>query len=247
MKIEEKLLRKEKLPYFKTTSGRILVLSTFFSVVVATLAFRLYFGGDVVGICVDYSVKRKQDNPEWKKEHKTDENPNPVPDKDEMETAIENYIFSPCIILPIICSVTQLISLIILLKSKMKKPKWGKQLTMAILFLIAGTSCIYSVIRSLLNVISEKHYCVFWASIIFPACMMLSLGGHCFVCYIVFSTKAEYRIEENLKEIMNEEDMLSNRQDHDDFRASTGGGVPLAGAKTNECRSNSKGNKKNGW
>jgi hypothetical protein len=60
------------------------------------------------------------------------------------------------------------------------------------------------VIRSLLDLISIKHYCVFWVSIIFPACMMLSLGGHCFVCYIVFSTKAEYRIEENLKEIMNE-------------------------------------------
>ena len=27
------------------------------------------------------------------------------------------------------------------------------------------------------------------------------------------------------------EEILSNRQDHDDFRASTGGGVPLAGAK----------------
>ena len=60
------------------------------------------------------------------------------------------------------------------------------------------------VIRSLLDLISWKYYCVFWVSIIFPACMMLSLGGHCFVCYIVFSTKAEHRIEENLKEIMNE-------------------------------------------
>ena len=36
----------------------------------ATLAFRLYFGGDVVGICVDDSVKRKHDDPEWRKEHK---------------------------------------------------------------------------------------------------------------------------------------------------------------------------------
>ena len=75
---------------------------------------------------------------------KTDKNLNPVPDRDELERDIEDYIFASCILLPIFCSVTQLISLMILLKSKLQKPKWGKQLTMTILFLIAGTSCIYT-------------------------------------------------------------------------------------------------------
>ena len=64
------MLRKEKLPYFKSTSGRILVLSTFFSVVIATLAFRLYAGGDVVDICIDDSSNRFEKDPKWKKLHK---------------------------------------------------------------------------------------------------------------------------------------------------------------------------------
>ncbi|CAG5113114.1 Oidioi.mRNA.OKI2018_I69.chr2.g7255.t1.cds [Oikopleura dioica] len=209
--------------------GRILVLSTFFSVVVATLGFRLYFGS-LVSACVKDTSNRLSKNPEWKERHKTRDDLNPTPDEDELTEVLKDEIFGPCILLPIICSITQLTSLIILLKSKMQKPKWGKQLTMAIMFLIAGTSCVYSVICALLNLMQRKLYCIFWVTAVFPTLMMLSLGGHCFVCYIVFSTKAEHRIEENLKEIMDKDELQTNRQDLEDFRASSGG-IPPAGSK----------------
>ena len=75
---------------------------------------------------------------------KTPDDPNPTPDEDELTEIVKNEFFGPCIWLPMICSITQIISLVILLKSKMQKPKWGKQLAMAIMFLIAGTSCLYS-------------------------------------------------------------------------------------------------------
>lgn len=226
----------------KKPNGKLAVICTMLMIGITVLGFIFYMDEDV---CVEWYLNSLRENMEINEEYSTP----------QLRRMIKNSIFSCYCLVPLICAISQIVSIWILTQNERNKDgrlKLGKMVCWSVFMGISTIFCLYATLKLIAGFSESIYSTMLLITQLIPGVVALGTNtGHIYIYYSLMTKITSKNIDATIKMAKAEYDPknnLENQRSEVQYNTQASMSPPVAGGQmASTPRQGKHRNQEGGW